>query len=135
MGLITDSAWVILWGNDFSPYRLSKQTGLSFDEVVEKGVTVLSRGPHKGSFAPYGWAQLNALVSAEDEPIEDRLLRLLSELHDKVGNRLTDFNVESISVWLLVKHSGVGQHGFEIGPQVLLLIGQLGATLCIDYML
>ena len=135
MGVITDSAWIILYGNDFSPYQLSQQTGLSFDDVVEKGVTILIKGPHKGGFAPYGWAQVNALVSAEDEPIEDRLLRLLSELHDKVGNRLTDFNVESISVWLLVKHSGEGLHGFEIGPQVLLLIGQLGATLCIDYML
>ena len=135
MGVITDRAWIILYGNDFSPYQTSKQTGLSFDEVVEKGVTVLIRGPHKGGFAPYGWARLDALVLAEDESIENRLLMLLSELYDKVGNRLAEFNVESISIWLLVKHSGEGQHGFEIGPQVLLLIGQLGATLCIDYML
>ena len=135
MGVITDSAWIILYGNDFSPYQLSKQTGLSFDEVVEKGVTVMTKGPHKGDFAPYGWAQLNVLILADDERIEDRLLLLLSELHAIVGNRRTDFNIESISVWLLVKHSGEGQHGFEIGSQVLLLIGQLGATLCIDYML
>ncbi|MFD2935368.1 hypothetical protein [Spirosoma flavum] len=135
MAVITDSAWIVLYGNDFSPYQLSEQTGLSFEEVVEKGVTLQTTGPHQGGFAPYGWARSTAFTQVEGESIENRLLLLLSELYDKVGNRLADFNIESISVWLVVKHSGEGQHGFEIGPQVLLLIGQLSATLCIDYML
>lgn len=134
MGVIIDSAWVVLYGNDFSPYQVSEQTGLSFNDVVEKGVTLQTKGLYKGGFAPYGWARSNALTSDQSESMESQLLMLLSELYDKLGNRLTDFHIESISVWLLVKHTGEGQHGFEIGPQVLLLIGQLGATLCIDYM-
>ena len=135
MSVITDSAWIILYGANFSPYHLSEQTGLSFDEVFEKGVTMETTGPRKGSLVTYGWAQRNAQPSAEGENIDDQLAKLLSELKDRVGNQLTAFNIESISVWLLVKHSGEGQHGFEIGPHVLLLMGQLGATLCIDYML
>lgn len=135
MGILISNAWIILDGSSFSPDYLSKQTNLSFDEVVEKGVTVMAKGRHKGSSAPSGWAQLDAIPLAESETIVDRLLSLLVELRDKIGNRFTDFNLESISVWLLVKHNGEGQYGFEIGPDVLLLIGQLGATLCIDYML
>ena len=134
MAFIISNAWISLDGNDFSPYRLIEQTGLSFSQVTEKGITLLSAGPYRGQPAPYGSAISEAIPSIEDAIIEDQLISLLSDLHSKIGNQLGDFNIESIRVWLLVRYSGDGQHGFEIGPDILRLIGQLGATLCIEYM-
>ena len=135
MSVIIDRAWIILYGADFSPYYLTEQTGLLFDEVLEKGVTVGVTGPHKGSFVSYGWARLNTGALTESENQLDQLVILLGELYGRVSNRLADFKIESISVWLLVKHSGEGQHGFEIRPDILRLMAQLDATLCIDYLL
>ena len=133
MAIIITKAWISLNGRDFSPHRFTEQTGVSFSEVIEKGITILSKGRYREQPAPYGCAISEAIPLTQRETIEDRLTVLLSDLHHKAGDQLPDFDIESISVWLLVRYGGDGQHGFEIGPNVLKLIGQLGATLCVDY--
>ena len=117
-----------LYGDRFSPYKFSQLTGVLFDATIEKGVTHLLSGRYKGQLSPYS----SATLSAETKTGQDYnqvLYEFLQSFYDQINNHLNSSLVDNMTLWITFSFDKDGQYGFEIRPDILLLLGEMKATL------
>lgn len=122
-----------MYGEKFSPYRLSELSNVTFDDPIEPGVTVMARGPHKGKLAPYGSASMKDNSCAERGVYyNDALNKLLLSFQRKVHDYTAESGVDQTTLWMTFFFDNDGQLGLEFRPDNLRLLGEMGMTICID---
>lgn len=120
-----------LYGERFSPNNFSTLTGVIFDNVVERDVTLMPSGRYKGRLSPYGCGKIRLQVHTGTD-YNVALTSLLLDFYQKTHLYPTDVNVTTRTLWLTITFNQDGQMGFEITPDNTSLIGKLGLTMAVN---
>lgn len=120
-----------LFGEHLLPNRLSDLCGLEFNKVVEKGVTVLRKGRYKDQVSPYSSVSL-IIEAKEGDDYNELIYNMLVNFRDKTSRYIHEFDIESIILWITFRFDNNGQCGFELTPDNLRLMSEIGATLAVN---
>lgn len=122
-----------MYGENFSPNRLSKLSNVILDDHIEPGVTIMARGLHRGKLAPYGSANMkdNSCIERGID-YNEALNKLLLSFQRKVRDHTMESGVNQTTLWITFFFDKDGQLGLEFRPDNLRLLGEMGITICID---
>lgn len=111
-------------GNDFSPKRTEKSTGLKFEEKIEIGDLVL-KGKLKNTLAVTGSATL--VANSKQDNCSDYSLIEFIKLLSKNIDTLKSYGVQNFDLVLGIFYED--QCNFSFSPYLINLLNQIGLVL------